>query len=69
MAAARQSLITPEQLRAQLAATRDKRALILHLVDLTDIQGTFLRQIRDLVAKNPILIVGTKMDLLPKGYA
>ena len=31
------------------------------------IQGTFLRNVRDLVSKNPVLIVGTKMDLLPRG--
>lgn len=30
-------------------------------------QGTFLRNVRDLVSKNPVLIVGTKMDLLPRG--
>lgn len=46
---------------------KGQKNLVLHLVDLTDIQGTFLRQIRDLVSKNPILIVGTKFDLLPKG--
>ena len=31
------------------------------------LQGTFLRNVRDLVSKNPVLIVGTKMDLLPRG--
>ena len=31
------------------------------------LQGTFLRNVRDLVSKNPVLIVGPKMDLLPRG--
>ena len=31
------------------------------------LQGTFPRNVRDLVSKNPVLIVGTKMDLLPRG--
>lgn len=31
------------------------------------LQGTLLRNVRDLVSKNPVLIVGTKMDLLPRG--
>ena len=63
----REELLTPEALRKQLLGMKTRRSLVLHLVDLTDVQGTFLRQIRDLVSKNPVLIVGTKMDLLPKG--
>ncbi|QDZ22803.1 nitric-oxide synthase [Chloropicon primus] len=63
----RESLLTPDELRRQLLGLKSKRSLVLHLVDLTDIQGTFLRNIRDLVSKNPVMIIGTKMDLLPKG--
>ena len=102
-------LVTPEELRGKLVAMRNRKSLVLHLVDLTDLQvrriafselthaqirnldlstplpatpdslslciyrvllclqGTFLRNVRDLVSKNPVLIVGTKMDLLPRG--
>ena len=52
----------------KLQVWKDKRALVVHLVDLTDIQGTFFRRLRDLVSKNPVMLVGTKLDLLPKGY-
>lgn len=42
-------------------------AIIILLVDLLDIPGSFLNSIRDLVGKNPVILVGTKFDLLPKG--
>ena len=66
-AATRENLLTPDALRTQLLSMKTKRSLVLHLVDLTDIQGTFLRNIRQLVSKNPVLIIGTKMDLTPRG--
>lgn len=58
---------TPEQLRAELASIRDLKCLVVLLVDLTDVTGSFLPRVRDLVAGNPIVLIGTKVDLLPKG--
>lgn len=37
------------------------------LVDLLDLPGSFLNGIRDLVGRNPVVLIGTKLDLLPKG--
>ena len=58
---------TPEQLRAELAPLRDLKVLTVLLVDVTDVTGTFLPRVRDLIGGNPIILVGTKVDLLPKG--
>ena len=62
----REALLTPADLRRQLLALRNRKQLVLHVVDLTDVQGTFLRQIRDVAAGNPIAIIATKFDLLPR---
>lgn len=36
------------------------------LVDLTDAYGSLMSRVRDMVGRNPIVMVGTKMDLLPE---
>lgn len=59
-------LATPQQLRIELQRVRESRALIVLLIDLLDCSGTLLNKVRDLVGKNPIVAIGTKVDLLPK---
>ena len=59
-------LITPAQLREQLCSIREKKALVVKVVDATDFHGSFLNRVRDVVGGNPILLVLTKVDLLPK---
>jgi len=58
---------TPEQLRAELAPLRDQKALVALLVDMCDVTGSFLPRVRDLIGGNPIVLIGTKADLLPRG--
>ena len=58
---------TPEQLRAELAPLRGQKVLIVMLVEVPDVTGSFLPKVRDLVGGNPIILVGTKLDMLPKG--
>ncbi|MEC9484911.1 MAG: ribosome biogenesis GTPase YqeH [Candidatus Izemoplasma sp.] len=41
-------------------------ALIVHLVDMFDIEGTLIPQINRLTNHNELVIVGNKIDLLPK---
>ncbi|MCO5582765.1 hypothetical protein L7F22_036664 [Adiantum nelumboides] len=59
--------ITAEQLRMELSHIRDEKALIVNLVDIVDFNGSFLSRIRDVVGANPIVLVATKVDLLPRG--
>ncbi|CAL8466555.1 g6091 [Coccomyxa elongata] len=61
------TLVSPDQLRTQLARVREERAVAVLLVDVLDASGSFLSRVRDLVGKNPVFLVGTKADLLPKG--
>lgn len=60
-------LVTPDELRGQLLHLRERKALVVLLVDVVDVSGSFLPRVRDLIAGNPILLVGTKADLLPRG--
>ncbi|XP_022159881.1 NO-associated protein 1, chloroplastic/mitochondrial [Momordica charantia] len=59
--------IAAEQLREQLSHLRYEKALIVKLVDIVDFNGSFLARVRDLAGANPIILVVTKVDLLPKG--
>ncbi|KAH9312666.1 hypothetical protein KI387_027701 [Taxus chinensis] len=59
--------ISAEQLREKLSHLRLEKALIVKLVDIVDFNGSFLTRVRDLVGANPIIMVATKVDLLPKG--
>ncbi len=40
--------------------------MVVLLVDLLDASGTLMGRVRDMVGRNPIVLVGTKMDLLPE---
>ena len=57
---------TPEELRTALQAYADQKVLVVLLVDLADASGSLLTGVRNLVGGNPIMVVGTKADLLPK---
>jgi len=57
-------LMTPKQLRDQLTPIREKKVLVVKVVDVTDFHGSFLKKVRDIVGGNPILLVVTKVDLL-----
>uniref|UniRef100_A0A7C9AVG5 Nitric-oxide synthase (NADPH) n=1 Tax=Opuntia streptacantha TaxID=393608 RepID=A0A7C9AVG5_OPUST len=59
--------ITAEQLRDKLSHLRHEKALIVKLVDIVDFNGSFLSRVRELTGANPIILVVTKIDLLPKG--
>ncbi|KAG0562303.1 hypothetical protein KC19_9G135400 [Ceratodon purpureus] len=59
--------ISADELRAQLTHLKYEKALIVKLVDIVDFNGSFLTRVRDLVGSNPIILVVTKIDLLPKG--
>ncbi|KAH7437897.1 hypothetical protein KP509_05G094200 [Ceratopteris richardii] len=59
--------VTAERLRMELSHIGDEKALIINLVDVVDFNGSFLTRVRELVGANPIVLVVTKIDLLPKG--
>ncbi|XP_057482305.1 putative nitric oxide synthase isoform X2 [Actinidia eriantha] len=59
--------VSAEELREKLSHLRHEKALIVKLVDIVDFNGSFLARVRDLAGANPIILVVTKIDLLPKG--
>lgn len=59
-------LITPEELKESLRDIRLRKNLVVKIVDCADFHGSFLPKIRDLVGSNPILLIVTKCDVLPK---
>ncbi|XP_027354638.1 NO-associated protein 1, chloroplastic/mitochondrial isoform X2 [Abrus precatorius] len=58
--------VTAEELREKLSHLRHEKALIVKLVDIVDFNGSFLSRVRDLAGANPIILVVTKVDLLPR---
>lgn len=58
--------VDAEEFRRILDSIRHEKALVLHLIDLTDIHGTLLTGIHRMVGMNPILLVANKLDLLPQ---
>ncbi|KAJ1277448.1 hypothetical protein BS78_04G004700 [Paspalum vaginatum] len=58
--------VSAQQLRDQLAYLRHEKALIVKLVDIVDFNGSFLARVRDFAGANPIILVVTKVDLLPR---
>eukprot|EP00271_Cylindrocystis_brebissonii_P021544 TRINITY_DN7772_c0_g1_i1.p1 TRINITY_DN7772_c0_g1~~TRINITY_DN7772_c0_g1_i1.p1 ORF type:complete len:1044 (-),score=204.58 TRINITY_DN7772_c0_g1_i1:258-3389(-) len=59
--------VSAEELRDQLTVLRHQKALVVKLVDIVDFNGSFLTRVRDLIGSNPIVLVVTKVDLLPEG--
>jgi|SRR5699024_6239608 len=51
----------------QMVSTIHKTdSLIVHVIDIFDVDGTLLQNLQRIVGNNPILLVGNKVDLLPK---
>lgn len=59
--------VTPEDYPKVLMTIRNKKALVLLLVDLTDFPCSIWPGVADILGQNtPILIIGNKIDLLAK---
>lgn len=58
--------LTDDDFLTMINSIRQKEGLIVHLVDLFDVNGTLLQSLPRYVGNNPILLVGNKLDLLPK---
>lgn len=58
--------LTDQDFLTMINEIRLKEGLIVHIVDLFDVSGTLLQGLPRYVGDNPILLVGNKLDLLPK---
>lgn len=58
--------LTDDDYRKILSGIGTQDALVVMIVDIFDFSGSWLTGIHRFVGKNPVLLVGNKMDLLPK---
>lgn len=50
-----------------ISTIKDKKGLVILMVDLLDFPGSIWPQIIDIIGKErPVFVVGNKVDLLPK---
>ena len=60
-------LLTPERFQYLLGAIKQTEAVVLCIVDIFDLQGSLLPNLKAIAGPNPIFIAANKVDLLPKG--
>jgi len=58
--------LTDDDFLNMVSAIRDTNALVVHLIDIFDVEGTLIKSLPRIIGDNPIILVGNKVDLLPK---
>lgn len=58
--------LTDEDFLKILHGIGETKALIVKIVDIFDFDGSWIQGIQRFVGKNPILLIGNKVDILPK---
>ena len=59
-------LLTPERFETLLSAIKETEAVVLCIVDLFDLQGSLLANLKEIAGRNPIVVAANKADLLPR---
>src|SRR5690625_4358083 len=49
-----------------VSGIRDTKGLVVHMIDIFDVHGSLLTNLSRIVGDKPIVLVGNKLDLLPK---
>lgn len=58
--------LTDDDFLAMVSSISESKGLVVHLIDLFDVNGTLISSLPRIVGDNPIILVGNKVDLLPK---
>lgn len=58
--------ITDNDFLQMVSQIRDKDGLVVHVIDIFDVDGSIIPSLSRIVGDNPIILVGNKLDLLPK---
>ena len=58
--------IHSDDYKNMVAEIRKTNSLIIHLIDVFDVDSTLIESLPRFVGKNPIILVANKIDLLPK---
>lgn len=59
-------LLTPERFESLLSTIKETEAVVLCIVDVFDLRGSMLQNLKQIAGNNPIVIAANKFDLLPK---
>ncbi|RDW19261.1 ribosome biogenesis GTPase YqeH [Oceanobacillus arenosus] len=49
-----------------VSSIQKSKGLIVHVIDIFDVNGSLIKSLPRITGDNPIILVGNKMDLLPK---
>ncbi len=49
-----------------VSSIRNTKSLVIHLIDIFDVSGTLLHHLPRIIGNNDVILVGNKLDLLPK---
>lgn len=60
------TVITDEYYYKNLSFIKDTKSLIIYLVDVLNIETSFIPNLKDIIGNNPILILINKIDVMPK---
>lgn len=58
--------MTDDDFLKMVSSIRNARGLIVHIIDIFDVNGTLIKSLPRITGDNPIILVGNKVDLLPK---
>src|SRR5690625_4589464 len=58
--------LTDDDFFQMVSKISESKGLIVHLVDIFDLNGSIIPGLHRIVGNNPIILVGNKIDLLPK---
>ncbi|WP_085991843.1 ribosome biogenesis GTPase YqeH [Oceanobacillus senegalensis] len=58
--------ISDDDFLKMVSSIRNASGLVVHVIDIFDVNGTLIKSLPRIIGDNPIILVGNKVDLLPK---
>jgi len=58
--------LTDDDYLKMISSVAETDSLIVHLIDIFDTSGSMIPSLSRIIGKNPVILVGNKVDLLPK---
>lgn len=58
--------MTDDDFLKMVSNIRKSEGLIVHIIDIFDVNGSMIKSLPRITGDNPIILVGNKLDLLPK---
>ncbi|MBP2078125.1 ribosome biogenesis GTPase YqeH [Oceanobacillus polygoni] len=58
--------ITDDDFLKMVSTIREANGLVVHMIDIFDVNGSLIKSLPRITGDNPIILVGNKVDLLPK---